>query len=340
MTHICPICLSFDRDRPRSPHVESESENSDVHIGCTRCGNYTCERALFDLAVDRNRAPFEEEQALALSWAARNATNAVPMGSPTGFRLSFDTCSSIADGVPFPTEPGHHYDLLLDLVARRSRFPGRPSSDTYAEEVAALVFLPEMAMHSVVEQLANAGMVQLRGSGPARFSLRLTEQGWRRATGISTARRSDRAFVAMWFDRTMRPAYTEGIAAALDACGYSRPFRTDDPEHDARAGSPEHDNRIDNRVMAEIRRARFIVADATGARQSVYYEAGFAEGLGVPVIWTCRRDHESQLSFDTRQVAHILWSTPSELCTELVAKIERHGWSLKPERASQILSRG
>jgi len=35
---------------------------------------------------------------------------------------------------------------------------------------------------------------------------------------------------------------------------------------------------------------RFIVADFTGQRGGVYFEAGYALGLRKPVIWTCKRD--------------------------------------------------
>ncbi len=35
---------------------------------------------------------------------------------------------------------------------------------------------------------------------------------------------------------------------------------------------------------------RFMIADFTGHRGGVYFEAGFAHGLGIPVIWTCRED--------------------------------------------------
>ena len=80
----------------------------------------------------------------------------------------------------------------------------------------------------------------------------------------------------------------------------------------------EHVNRIDDEIFADIRRSRFVVADFThdvkeGARGGVYFEAGFAQGLGLPVIWTC---HESMLSkeakikphFDIRQYNFLGWS--------------------------------
>lgn len=45
-------------------------------------------------------------------------------------------------------------------------------------------------------------------------------------------------------------------------------------------GSKEHSNKIDDEIIGEIRRSAFIVADFTGHRGGVYFEAGFAMGLG------------------------------------------------------------
>ena len=60
--------------------------------------------------------------------------------------------------------------------------------------------------------------------------------------------------------------------------------------------------------MASIRGSRFIIADFTGDRGGVYFEAGFANGLGKPVIWTVRKDWLNKLHFDTRQFNHITWA--------------------------------
>ena len=87
----------------------------------------------------------------------------------------------------------------------------------------------------------------------------------------------------------------------------------------------EHSNKIDDEIIAEIRRSRFVVADFTCEREKVrggvYYEAGFALGLGLPVIWTCRKDCLDYLHFDTRQYNHIVWETPEELYARLKARI-------------------
>lgn len=59
-----------------------------------------------------------------------------------------------------------------------------------------------------------------------------------------------------------------------------------------------HTDRIDDKILAEIRRSGLLVADFTGHRQGVYFEAGFALGLDVPVIWCCREDEIEKAHFE------------------------------------------
>jgi hypothetical protein len=56
-----------------------------------------------------------------------------------------------------------------------------------------------------------------------------------------------------------------------------------------------------------------VVADFTGHRGGVYFEAGYAQGRGIPVIWCCRKDDIEHAHFDTRQNNHVTWTTPAEL---------------------------
>ena len=126
---------------------------------------------------------------------------------------------------------------------------------------------------------------------------------------------STKVFVAMWFDPSMDEVWNKGINPAITKARYE-PIRID---------QKEHTNKIDDEIIAEIRRARFVVADFThgegGARGGVYYEAGFAHGLGIDVIFTCREDQIDDLHFDTRQFNHITWNTPEELKKKLTQRI-------------------
>lgn len=142
---------------------------------------------------------------------------------------------------------------------------------------------------------------------------RLGLEGWRRVAELrKMGRKSNQAFVAMWFSGEMENAFREGIQPALEETGY-RAFRID---------MSEHNQKIDDRIIAEIRRSGLLVADFTGQRGGVYFEAGFAMGLGIPIIWACHEDEIEDLHFDTQQYNHIVWSGPTDLEEQLRLRIE------------------
>lgn len=104
-------------------------------------------------------------------------------------------------------------------------------------------------------------------------------------------------FCAMWFDGKVLPLWIKVIEPAIRATGYE-PLRID---------TKQHNGKIDDAIMASIRASRFVVSDFTGSRGGVYYEAGFAHGLGLPVIFMCREDDKKELHFDIRQYNCIFW---------------------------------
>jgi len=115
----------------------------------------------------------------------------------------------------------------------------------------------------------------------------------------------------MSFANEMTDAYVNGFDPGVRAAGY-QPVRID---------QKEHANPISDEIMAEIRRARFVVADYTMSNNGVYFEAGFATGLGILVIPTCRRSEISGLHFDIRHINTLTWETPVELASALPKRI-------------------
>ena len=169
----------------------------------------------------------------------------------------------------------------------------------------------------------ESGWLEKRKSNSETY-LRLTPAGVQRLEELETkAVDSEQAFVAMWFDESVKEACEKGIEPAIRDAGY-KPLRID---------KKEFNNKIDDQIIAEIRRSRFVVCDFTCElieydgkqkafpRGGVYYEAGFAQGLGIPVIWMCRADHIEHVHFDTRQFNHITWNTPEELRERLRNRI-------------------
>ena len=82
-----------------------------------------------------------------------------------------------------------------------------------------------------------------------------------------------------------------------------------------------HANSIDDEIIGNIRKARFMVADFTGQRAGVYFEAGMMNGLGRTVIWMCSNDDTKQLHFDVRQRNFIDWVSVEDARGKLYKRI-------------------
>lgn len=168
----------------------------------------------------------------------------------------------------------------------------------------------------LLDYLASEFWLKAERGGATCPCYSLTVRGYGYLAEINHALpNSAQAFVAMWFHESMNPAWREGIRPAIADAGYE-PVRID---------QRDHLNKIDDQIITEIRRSQFLVADFThgegGARGGVYYEAGFAHGLNLPVIFTCRTDALGNVHFDTRQYPHIVWQSPEELRERLSRRI-------------------
>jgi len=156
---------------------------------------------------------------------------------------------------------------------------------------------------------ANAG-AHVKGE---QWQYAMTVEGWKRVAILRPIGgvRGRQAFVAMWLDKSLDGPYENGIRPALVACGY----------HPWRADRELIQEKICDRIVVEIRRSRILVADCTGHRTNVYYEAGLAQGIGLPLIWTCGDTDFDRLQFDTRQYTHIKWCAAEDLRQQLEDRI-------------------
>lgn len=160
----------------------------------------------------------------------------------------------------------------------------------------------------LISILAHDGFVDLQNHGHARITIKGLLQAEELSLRGSVFLQ---AFVAMSFDHSMDEAYTRGFYPGIREVGYS-PFRID---------RKEHINGISDEILAEIRRSRFLVADYTLMNNGVYFEAGVAVGLGIPVIGTCRSDHFDKRHFDIRHINTIKWVSPEQLASDLGKRI-------------------
>ena len=111
----------------------------------------------------------------------------------------------------------------------------------------------------------------------------------------------------------MNDYYKDGVKKAIEQAGYV-PVRVD---------LQDFNEKICDEIIAEIRRTKFVVADFSGMRSGVFFESGFAKGLGREVIFTVRKENVDQLKehFDTRQYNYIVYDSPEDLRKKLYNRI-------------------
>ena len=90
-----------------------------------------------------------------------------------------------------------------------------------------------------------------------------------------------------------------------------------------RADSVEHNDSIIDRVIDDIRLAPFVVAELTNNNPGVYFEAGFARGRGIEVIYCIPETGrpEDKPHFDVSGINHVRWKDTDELRKKLENRI-------------------
>jgi hypothetical protein len=131
--------------------------------------------------------------------------------------------------------------------------------------------------------------------------LRLTMEGWKKYEELKRVKINSRlAFMAMKFgDPALDRAVETCFKPAVARTGFELRKLTDQQP----AGL------IDDQIRAALLSGRFVIADLTHGSHGAYWEAGYAEGLRLPVIYTCQKTAWDRQSthFDTNHMNTIIW---------------------------------
>lgn len=269
-----------------------------MSMQCARCGKFTITRTAARVAEGDATLP-------SLSAWIRERTE---MGVEVPEVNSTSLCE-IQANLPTYRVP-EKLLILLRSLERKTTFPGQeilivPNHDfplAWAASEIEFRFL----FHGLIERELVRNTEGSYNDGV--FKCQITPGGWEYLDRhAQTSVISNQAFVAMSFAEEMTPAWEVGIRPGVQKAGFD-PYRVD---------VRPHIDRIDNKIITEIRNSRFLVADVTLQRPGVYFEAGFALGLGLPVFWCVRKDDLPNVHFDTRQYNHIVWEQPEELVDRL-----------------------
>lgn len=300
----CPVC---DFDKPAFGPTPGQPDT--LIVQCPRCGSYRISGTA--LAT----VPHLQDERYKLSGVLRNASQ-----NGQQLRVTSDNLDELMGQAPTTFSISRLIEGILLLVADRTIGAEHLRKHVLLEANDYPLFYLKSGddFFHIVVMLRDLKLLDVRALVGSSLPVALTVAGWERVDRLQSTRgRPDRAFVAMSFDTSLDKAYSVGIEPALRSTGFD-PIRID---------RLPHNERIDDKILAEIRTSGLVVADFTLHRQGVYFEAGFSLGLSIPVIWCCREDELGRAHFDTRQYSHILWTDPANLCEQLEARIRALGFA-------------
>jgi len=289
----CILC-SGDADR---------SDVDPIRFKCERCGEYRVQK----FAAHAYKGSLAESL-FPLSPVARDHWER--HGQP--LLITKENVGDLRSQLPREHDVTDKTQRLLRALERQTEHPGH-SVEIYYDRDYPLAYAANAGEFGYYCQyLGDCGWIELHGDRGS-CSVILTPKGWAEIERLRrTNVESEKVFVAMWYSKELDLAYDDGIQPAIEKdCGY-KAIRVDREEY---VGS------IDDRIVAEIRESRFIVADLTGQPGGVYFEAGFALGLGLPVIWSCRDGDKESVHFDIRQQNRIVWTSTEDLRERLANRV-------------------
>lgn len=294
----CGVC---NRSYTEGVKMWSAGGEGGLVVECPLCGTYILDKDAIGASYS-----WDSNLRLPLSCATRQAFE-------SGQQLRL-TLSNVADLAASHTRKrvSENMDHLLQLVAKRSERPHLGAWFSYSDDFTLIDCFSADEFEWYIGWTKGRDLVFQTGAGPGKAQLNLSLDGWNRVQPLTAeGGKPGRCFVAMWFAPELKLAYDNGIAQGIRDAGFE-PMRID---------IKEHNNEIPDEIMSEIRNCEFMVADFTGQRAGVYYEAGFAMGLGRKVIWCCREDEINKLHFDTSHKNHLVWSGPEDLRAKLYKRI-------------------
>lgn len=267
---------------------------------------------------NRNKVPKKIENALSLDGNSINGilsdarTPKTPIQRLERFLVNLYKLSEGQMYVTFELEKvrgtqRHTGKVLLAVRNGKIGFP--VSSIAYAEDSSEASIMLKL--------LAEQGYMHVYGTLYYSF----TFKGLERAEQLmSTNIDSKKVFVAMGFKEDLLEACEKAIKPACAACGFDAFLVKDN----------EHNNGITDQIMVDIKTSKFIIVDFTYNNAGAYFEAGFAQGLGLQVIRCCKAEwfngkdekgEKNQLHFDVRHYNTIIWKSHEELVDRLKANI-------------------
>ena len=310
MNKNCAFCDStVQMDRP-------DSNYAIYKVICPNCGSYSLTHKE-SIILERNELNIDVSKKHLIAGYMREMNE---LGREVG-KIEFDNLTPLFDNPIVPKTTEERMNKLLLYIYRNSKELGKELTFDknwhpavgYAQNTNELRFM--------MKALEQYQLIDIYGETlDGSFCFLLKPQGFTTCEELLNQQIKLRiqVFVAMAFTPEMFTIMDNAIRPAAKECGFEAFIVNDE----------EHNESINDKIIVGIKESRFIIADFTGQRAGVYFEAGFAQGMGLQVIRSCRRDDmedehgKSKLHFDVSHYNFIIWNNAEDLKEKLINRIK------------------
>ena len=325
----CPACLNMEGGSCKLVYGGPHHEVTELH--CDICGKYQLTKdAFFNLGNGdedlKYRQPNRRETAILshkIRMISSNSEDNVAM-------ITKSMLENWRSGGKLPS-PAIQANNLILFVGEIILQSGEDINILPSYIHAAIGAFNCKTVIELVKELRELRLIRCNPSGAAGrvgnnpipisipTNINLSLSGWERYEALKRGEVAEnRGFMAMKFDDPdLDPFVDKVVKPAVKDIGYDLV----DMRDVARAGI------IDNIMRAQIRDSAFVIVDLTHDNSGAYWEAGYAEGLGKPVIYICERTkfEEASTHFDTNHCTTVPWSSddPDGFGRELIATLRR-----------------
>jgi hypothetical protein len=300
----CPVCST--------ELISSEDRGETVYFECRQCGTYTM--GAYGLAFLNSKRSHYRNASAKISHSIRKRWR-----HGVWVPISHEFLVSVLENTELPS-PLEQMDNLIAWIGNAQEHAGTTVPDSPAV-IAAVGAVDHAGLEYIVEQaiardLIKSGFKQFAGQREnSILPMQLTMRGWEEFELLRRGKISSRiAFMAMPFnDSSLDAVYRDHFQPAVKSTGFTL----------KRLDESQPAGLIDDRLRIEIRQSKFIIAELTHSNSGAYWEAGYAEGLGKPVIYACSKeifdDAAKKPHFDTNHHLIVVWdpSNPASAMQKL-----------------------